>query len=127
MATRSSLAGAQCQPHSARCLCFLCPFEPFPVAVLLLAVLLLGFADSRCVRAQTSYGTVVGTVTDSTLANVLGATVTLKNDGTDAAEVTRTGNGGTYSFINLNPGSYSLTVAVTFRDKWRGFFGAICR
>jgi hypothetical protein len=79
--------------------------------VLLLAVLLLGFADSRCVRAQTSYGTVVGTVTDSTLANVLGATVTLKNDGTDAAEVTRTGNGGTYSFINLNPGSYSLTVA----------------
>jgi hypothetical protein len=61
--------------------------------------------------AQTSYGTVVGTITDSSLANVLGAKVTLKNDGTNATEATTTGDGGTYSFVNLNPGSYSLSVS----------------
>jgi outer membrane receptor protein involved in Fe transport len=74
---------------------------------------LLGSAHNALLHAQTSYGTVVGTITDSTLANVVGATVTLKNDGTDAAQVTTTGDGGTYSFINLNSGLYSLTVAQT--------------
>jgi hypothetical protein len=111
MTTRSSCVGAQWLPHSDRCLCALyCGGRSFFTA-LLLGAILLGVAGSPRVQAQTSYGTVVGTVIDSTLANVLGATVTLKNDGTDAAEVTRTGNGGTYSFINLNPGSYSLSVS----------------
>ena len=61
-------------------------------------------------RAQTSHGTVVGTVTDTTGANVRGATVTLKNDGTDAAAAVTTGDAGTYTFVDLNPGFYSLTV-----------------
>jgi len=51
------------------------------------------------------------TVTDSTGANVFGASVTLKSDGTDAILKTTTGEGGTYSFIDLNPGSYTLTVS----------------
>jgi hypothetical protein len=62
-------------------------------------------------HAQTSYGSVVGTVTDSSGASVQGARVVLRNEGTDARTATTTGEGGTYSFINLNPGSYTLTVS----------------
>jgi hypothetical protein len=62
-------------------------------------------------QAQTSYGSVVGTVTDSTGAIVPGAKVVLKNIGTNAVEKAVTGSGGTYSFINLNPGSYSVSVS----------------
>jgi hypothetical protein len=78
---------------------------------LLMVSFLPGVAGRAYVQAQTSYGTVVGTVSDTTGATVQGATVTLKNDGTDAMEVTTTGDSGTYSFLNLNPGSYTLTVS----------------
>jgi hypothetical protein len=79
---------------------------------LFLAVLLAGLAGCSLVKAQGSYGTVVGTVTDSTGANVFGAVVTLKSEGTGATASTTTGDGGTYSFLNLNPGSYTLTVSM---------------
>ena len=78
---------------------------------LLLAFCLMSVAGHSFVQAQTSYGTVIGSVSDTTGATVQGATVTLKNDGTDATEVTTTGDSGTYSFLNLNPGSYTLTVS----------------
>jgi hypothetical protein len=78
---------------------------------MLLLVLLGGSMFTTRVDAQTSYGSVVGTVTDSTGANVIGAKVVLKNNGTDATEKAATGNGGTYNFINLNPGSYSVNVS----------------
>ncbi len=61
-------------------------------------------------HAQTSYGAVVGTVTDSTGAAVLSARVALTNSSTGANQETKTGAGGTYSFVNLNPGPYSVTV-----------------
>jgi hypothetical protein len=63
------------------------------------------------IQAQTSYGTVVGTVTDSSGATVAGAKVTLKNNGTNATAKAVTSNGGSYSFLNLNPGSYSVSVS----------------
>ncbi len=61
-------------------------------------------------RAQTSYGSVVGTITDSAGAVVAGAHVQLTNKGTNAAQKAVTGAAGTYTFINLNPGVYSVTV-----------------
>lgn len=67
-------------------------------------------AGVMAVPAQTSYGTIVGTVSDTTGASVLGATVSLKNEGTGATEATTTGDGGTYSFLNLNPGFYTIRV-----------------
>lgn len=77
----------------------------------LLIALLVGAFLAPPVQAQTSYGSIVGIVTDSTGATVLGAKVTLKNNGTNATEETVSGSGGTYSFINLNPGSYSVSVS----------------
>ena len=81
-------------------------------ARLALAVL-VGFAVVLAVPtagAQTNYGTVVGTVTDNTGAQIPGAQVTLKNTGTNAILTTKSGNGGTYSFFNLVPGTYSVAV-----------------
>lgn len=65
----------------------------------------------RQARAQTNYGSVVGTVTDPSHADLVGAKVVLKSNGTSALLTTMTGSGGTYSFLDLNPGSYSVTVS----------------
>jgi outer membrane receptor protein involved in Fe transport len=66
--------------------------------------------NPNSVRAQTSYGSVVGTVTDSVGALIAGAHVQLTNKATNAEQAAVTGTAGTYTFINLNPGIYSLTV-----------------
>jgi hypothetical protein len=60
--------------------------------------------------AQTSYGSIVGTVTDATGADVPGAEITVTNNGTNATLTTKAGSGGTYSFQNLNPGNYKVSV-----------------
>lgn len=78
--------------------------------VLLLPMLLAGIASTTSVPAQTSNGSILGSVTDPTGAVVLGADVTLENKGTNATQRATTSASGTYSFVNLNPGSYSVTV-----------------
>ena len=87
------------------------PARRFSVFALLVVYFLLSVAGRSRLAGQTSYGTLIGTVTDSTGANVQGASISLKSDGTDAVLKATTGEGGTYSFINLNPGSYTLTVS----------------
>ncbi len=62
-------------------------------------------------NAQTSYGSIVGTVTDSAGALISGAEVQLANLGTNAQQKAVTSSAGTYTFINLNPETYSVTVA----------------
>lgn len=64
----------------------------------------------NCLIAQTSYGSVLGTVTDSGGAVLAGAHVQLTNKATNAEQTSVTGSAGTYTFINLNPGVYSITV-----------------
>jgi hypothetical protein len=78
-------------------------------AVVLCGVLAL-FASQNA-QAQTSFGSIVGTVTDSTGADVPGAQVTLTNAGTNAKITTTSGSGGTFTFLNLTPGAYSVTVS----------------
>ena len=79
--------------------------------LLLLGITLL--LSGRHARAQTSYGGIVGTVTDASGAILPGAQVALTNTGTSATQTTTTGSGGNYTFSNLNPGSYSVTVTAT--------------
>jgi hypothetical protein len=75
---------------------------------MLCALLLL--SCSYFLRAQSTYGALTGTVTDSSGAAVVGATVTLTNKATSEKEVQSTGETGLYSFVNLNPGDYRLVV-----------------
>jgi outer membrane receptor protein involved in Fe transport len=77
-----------------------------------MVLLTLGIGISTNVlQAQTSYGSVVGTVTDGGGALIAGAQVQLTNKETNAEQKVVTSSAGTYTFINLNPGSYSLTVS----------------
>jgi hypothetical protein len=78
-----------------------------------LAAILLVAGGSRQMAAQTSYGAIVGAVTDPTGAAVSGAQVTLKNTGTAGTQTTKTGSGGNYTFLNLNPGSYEVDISLT--------------
>ena len=75
------------------------------------AALLLAATGVCDLHAQSVYGTVVGTVREATGAEIAGAQVTLRNEGTNSTIVAATGNVGAYSFVNLNPGFYTLTVS----------------
>src|SRR5580693_9030516 len=71
-----------------------------------LATMLLGSPLS----AQTTFGSISGTITDASGSAVAGAQVTLTNDATSAKQTFTTGADGLYSFVNLNPGEYTLEV-----------------
>src|SRR5262245_10477951 len=62
------------------------------------------------VGAQERFGSVTGTVLDTSKAAVPGATVTVTNKATGAQRVVVTGADGTYRVPDLDPGRYSLTV-----------------
>lgn len=79
-------------------------------AVFLLLVLFSCVTFTVDARAQTSYGSVVGLVTDPTGAIIPGATVVLRNTATNASQTLATTAAGNYSFVNLNPSVYDVTV-----------------
>ena len=63
--------------------------------------------------AQTTFGSIVGTVTDPTGAGVAGTPVNLTNLGTGAKQTQNTNTQGLYQFVNLTPGNYSVEVSKT--------------
>jgi hypothetical protein len=74
-----------------------------------LALYLLAAAVcSPPVMAQTSYGSITGTVTDQSGAAVADVLVTLTNLGTTEKRTQTTGADGLYIFVNLNPGRYRI-------------------
>src|SRR3984885_10186242 len=70
----------------------------------------LVFTTSLSLYGQSTFGTVDGSVADSSGASVAGAQVTLTNTGTQEKRVQNTGNEGLYQFVNVNPGQYRLDV-----------------
>ena len=62
------------------------------------------------VSAQSTYGAVVGVVTDNTGAVVPGATVTLTEVQTAVARAGVSKENGTYEFLNLTQGLYRVEV-----------------
>ena len=76
--------------------------------------LVLSAAAILCVPAgaQVRFGSVVGTVTDSSGAAVGNATVKLTNLGTNETRTAQTSSSGTYAFPNLNAGIYRVEVEV---------------
>ncbi len=76
---------------------------------LLFAVVLV-LATSLSLYGQSTYGTVDGTVVDSSGAVVAGAQVTLTNTGTQEKHTQTTGNEGGYKFVNVMPSEYRLDI-----------------
>src|SRR6516162_3445741 len=74
-----------------------------------LTVLLLCSALPMFGQAGT-LGTMTGVVTDSTGAVVPDATVTIKDKATNSTQTQTTNTAGRYTFVNLRPGDYEVTI-----------------
>jgi len=66
--------------------------------------------DPSPAGAQSTYGAVVGVLTDSTKAVVPGAPVTLKEVQTNVTRATTSAPDGSYEFLNLTQGRYQVQV-----------------
>jgi Carboxypeptidase regulatory-like domain len=69
------------------------------------------FVAPSLVIAQTSNGTVVGTVVDPIGAAIVGATITLKSVETDSVRTTATIQNGSYRIDSVLPGTYTETIS----------------
>src|SRR6202161_56793 len=76
---------------------------------LLVSLALLVFV-SPSLFAQSTYGSVVGSVTDSSGAAIAGATVSLTNVGTQEKRTQPSGADGLFTFVNLFPGQYRVDI-----------------
>jgi hypothetical protein len=74
------------------------------VALLALSIMTLPLV------AQSSYGSVVGTVVDNSQASIAGAEVVLMNTGTSERRTMQTDSSGNYQFVNLVPGTYRVDI-----------------
>src|SRR5437764_3035901 len=76
----------------------------------LLSLLLLFALASFPSMAQSSFGSIVGTITDPSGGTIPGATVDLTNTGTSEKRTVTSDSSGNYSFVNVSPGSYRVEV-----------------
>ena len=80
------------------------------------AFLILSAAVS--LHAQTTNGSIEGSVTDPSGGAVAGASVTARNMNTGLTQATTTTDAGIYSLPNLPPGRYSVTVEAPNLKKY---------
>ncbi len=90
------------------------------IALALALLLLISLTPSDSM-AQSTFGSIVGTVKDSSGALVPGASVRLINSGTAAEKTVTTDQHGDYSFLNLNPGKYQITITANGFEEHRLF------
>jgi Carboxypeptidase regulatory-like domain/TonB dependent receptor len=76
------------------------------------------FALSTSLHAQTTNGSIQGSVTDPSGGGVAGAAVTSRNMDTGVTQSTTTTDAGIYSLPNLPPGRYSVTVEAANMKKY---------
>jgi hypothetical protein len=68
--------------------------------------------------AQSTQGSIVGTVKDNAGALVPGAPITLTNSGEGAVRTTTSNAQGEYSFVDVKAGTYSMEIAPAGFEKW---------
>jgi carboxypeptidase family protein/TonB-dependent receptor-like protein len=76
--------------------------------VFLLALLLISLLGQQTLRAQTTTGTILGTVNDSTGGVIPGATIQIRNTGTGVVNTTTTDGQGRFNVPDLQVGSYEV-------------------
>ena len=81
-----------------------------PAVLIALLVAALFFLSAPKAQAQVLYGSIVGTVQDSSGGVIPGATVTITNRGTSQSLTTTTNETGSYTFSNVLAGIYDLSV-----------------
>ena len=80
------------------------------LAIAILGTLMILNLQST-LKAQSFYGSLVGTVTDASGAVVPGSTVTITNTGTNEKRTMEADSSGKYSFVNLVPATYRIEVS----------------
>jgi hypothetical protein len=81
------------------------------IKLVILCTFVLCFAAfGRSARAQSTTGSVVGSIADSTGSVIPNATITLTNNATGDKRTVITADSGDYQFLSLPPGEYTLTV-----------------
>src|SRR5947209_632837 len=60
--------------------------------------------------AQSFYGSIVGTINDSSGAAIPAALITVTNTNTSERRTTEASGDGSYRFVNLLPGTYTVFV-----------------
>src|SRR6202041_3905469 len=80
----------------------------FAALALGLCLCLVAMLTGSPVSAQSTFGSLSGTVTDSSGSAIPDAQVVLTNLATGASQSLTTGGDGLYTFLNLNPGYYRL-------------------
>ena len=93
-------------------------FRRFDLQRISLCLVCLLAMAAPCLRAQSTFGTVLGTVQDASGAVVPGATVTLLNTGTTAQRVATSNSSGDFSFGNVDVGKYSLIIAASGFEQY---------
>ena len=83
---------------------------PVTSRALKLAFALVLITHTYTLIAQVDRGSIVGTISDPSGANVEGAKVTIRNLATDQTVEVATGTSGAYAANLLRIGSYSVTV-----------------
>ncbi len=76
----------------------------------LLVTLGMIVSASVSLYSQTTYGSIAGSVTDTSGASITDATVTLTNLGTQEKRTQSSGADGLFNFVNLFPGQYRIDV-----------------
>ena len=79
--------------------------------VALLLAILAAVRWTPRASAQVLYGSIAGTVRDSSESVIAGAKVVITNIGTTQTRETITNSAGTYTFTNVFPGTYNLSVS----------------
>ena len=100
-----------CVPHfrrSKKCVVGVCMPSRKLWALLFSAVLVI--TTSVSLYGQSTYGTVDGSVLDSSGAAISDAQVTLTNKGTQEKRVQNTGAEGLFQFVNVFSGQYRLDI-----------------
>ena len=71
------------------------------------------FAAGLVVYAQSTTGTIYGTVEDPSGAAIVGCTVTARDTATGVAQTAITNQSGAYTFQTVDPGDYSVSTTTT--------------
>src|SRR6266700_7807812 len=79
------------------------------LAASLLIAASFGFL-ARTTNGQAAFGTIIGTATDSSGAGVPNAQVTSTDIEKGVSQTTTSNDSGNYSFTNLTPGNYKVTI-----------------
>lgn len=89
------------------------------MSALIAALLAIGGFSATQLVAQGLFGTIGGTITDTSGAVVPGAIVIVKNINTNVRITLTTGRDGNYTAANLNPGAYTVEASA------KGFKSAV--